>query len=143
MERRIGENAYRIGLPHRYIARGKSATFNADHLKLSLDVPEFFIERQIAKSAPIMYDEEVERVYVIQDLLAHRRQRHENKLKHQYLCSWVGLPADQNSWGFEEDICHVSHWDSLIRRFREHQAASRGRGRRSNQSGRMQCSTLF
>ncbi|GMF65713.1 unnamed protein product [Phytophthora lilii] len=104
-EQRIGENAYRVALPHRYVARGRHATFNVDQLKLSHDVPEIFRGRQITKSAPRMYDSGGERVYVIQELLEKRRRR--GRL--QYLCSWVDLPDNENSWDFEEDIKHVSH----------------------------------
>ncbi|KAF4127883.1 hypothetical protein GN958_ATG22939, partial [Phytophthora infestans] len=42
VERRIGENAYRVAVPNRYLSRGRHATFNVDHVKLSLDVPEIF-----------------------------------------------------------------------------------------------------
>lgn len=48
VEERIGENAYRVALPHRYLARGRHATFNVDQLKYSLDVPEIFRGREIA-----------------------------------------------------------------------------------------------
>ncbi|KAJ0410812.1 hypothetical protein ATCC90586_010135 [Pythium insidiosum] len=62
VEERIGENAYRLALPHRYVARGRHATFNVDQLKESVDVPEIFRARQITKSAPRLYDEDDQRV---------------------------------------------------------------------------------
>lgn len=133
VEEKIGENAYRLALPHRYLARGRHATFNVDQLKESLDVPEIFRARQITKSAPRLYDDEGERVHVIKDLLATRGQG--DRL--QYLCSWVDLPESANSWEFKQDIEHVSHWALLLERFAERQQAERqarrdGRTRRRN-----------
>ncbi|EGZ18895.1 hypothetical protein PHYSODRAFT_407090, partial [Phytophthora sojae] len=49
------------------------------------------------KSAPCMYDEDGERVYVIRALLDQLRQGG----RKQYLCSWVALPESENSWEFE------------------------------------------
>lgn len=88
VEERIGENAYRVALPHRYLARGRHATFNVDQLKYSLDVPEIFRGREIAKSAPRLYDEDGERVYVIRALLDQRRRGG----RKQYFCSWGTCP---------------------------------------------------
>ncbi|GMF60929.1 unnamed protein product [Phytophthora fragariaefolia] len=80
---RIGENAYHVELPHRYLARGRHATLNVDQLKLSLDIPEIFRGRKITKSAPRMYDEDGERVYVIRTLLDQRLRGG----RKQYFCS--------------------------------------------------------
>ncbi|KAF4129766.1 Chromo (CHRromatin Organization MOdifier) domain [Phytophthora infestans] len=127
VEKRIGENAYRVALPHRYLARGRHATFNVDQLKLSLDVPEIFRGREIAKSAPRLYDEDGERVYVIRALLAQRRRGG----RKQYFCSWVDLPESENSWEFENDISHVSHWNKLLEAFKpKRRRASSARRRR-------------
>ncbi|EGZ18661.1 hypothetical protein PHYSODRAFT_499834, partial [Phytophthora sojae] len=60
---------------------------------------------------PRMYDEDGERVYVIRALLDQRRQGG----RKQYLCSWVDLPESENSWEFEDEINHVSHWDALLK----------------------------
>jgi uncharacterized protein (DUF952 family) len=121
VEEKIGENAYRLALPHRYVARGRHATFNVDQLKESLDVPEIFRARQISKSAPRLYDGDGERVYVIKDLLATRGRG--DRL--QYLCSWVDLPESANSWEFKKDIEHVSHWPTLLQQLSDRQQAER------------------
>ncbi|KAI9918229.1 hypothetical protein PsorP6_011846 [Peronosclerospora sorghi] len=102
-------NKFTAMLPRRYVDRGFHPTFNVDQLKLSPDVPEIFRSRETTRSAPRMFDNEGQRVYVIKELLQQQRrsgQRH-------WLCSWVDLPVEQNSWEFESDIQHVSHWDIL------------------------------
>ena len=113
VEKRVGANAYKVALPNRYVARGRHATFNVDQLKLSRDVPDIFRARQMTKSAPRLFDESGQRVYVIKDLLDKRRRGGRT----QYLCSWVDLPTSENSWEFEDDIHHVSHWRTLLDRF--------------------------
>ncbi|KAI9912003.1 hypothetical protein PsorP6_008965 [Peronosclerospora sorghi] len=117
-------------LPRRYVDRGRHPTFNVDQLKLSPDVPEIFLSREIARRSPRMFDNEGQRVYVINELLQKRRRSGQR----QWLCSWVDLPVEQNSWEFESDIHHVSHWDILIQRYRERKAIKRRslRGRARN-----------
>ncbi|DAZ93478.1 TPA: hypothetical protein N0F65_002556 [Lagenidium giganteum] len=125
---RIGRNAYRLALPHRYVALGRHATFNVDQLEPSLDVPDIFKDRQITTAAPRMYDEEGERVDVIKDLLAARSQGD----RRQYLCTWGDLPDSANSWRYEFDIRHVSHWATLLQRLQYRQDSSRRRRSRPN-----------
>ncbi|KAI9910803.1 hypothetical protein PsorP6_010878 [Peronosclerospora sorghi] len=95
VEQRISNNGYRI--------------------KLSSDVPEIFRSREITRSAPRMSENECQRVYVIKELLQQRRRSGQR----QWLCSWVDLPVEENSWEFESDIHHVSHWDILIQSYHE------------------------
>ncbi|KAI9920137.1 hypothetical protein PsorP6_015842 [Peronosclerospora sorghi] len=130
VEQRISNNAYRLKLPRRYVDRGRHPTFNVDQLKLSPDVPEIFRFREITCSAPRMFDNEGQRVYEIKELLQQRRRSGQR----QWLCFGVDLPVEQNSWKFESDIHHVSHWDILIQRYRERKAIKRRslRGRARN-----------
>ncbi|KAI9908100.1 hypothetical protein PsorP6_004175 [Peronosclerospora sorghi] len=93
VEQRISNNAYRLKLPRRYVDRCRHPTFNVDQLKLSPDVPEIFRSREITRSAPQLFDNEGERVYIIKELLQQRRRSGQR----QWLCSRVDLPVEQNS----------------------------------------------
>ncbi|GMF40127.1 unnamed protein product [Phytophthora fragariaefolia] len=109
VEQRIGENS--IASNCRIAIWPVDATPHVDQLKFSLDVPEIFSGHKITKGAPRRYDEDGERVYVIRTLLDQRLRGG----RKQYYCSWVGLPESENSWEFEDDINHVSHWDTLLK----------------------------
>ena len=58
----------------------------------------------------MIYDEQGQRIYVLEKLLQKRQYRK----KTQFLCKWLGLPDSENSWEYVDRIRHVSHWDQLL-----------------------------
>lgn len=70
--KRIGENAYKLVLPA--VIRAHDV-FNVDQLKLSINCPPEFIGRPVRRAAPVLYDDQGNRIYVIAALLNKRRRR--------------------------------------------------------------------
>ena len=117
---KLNSTVFKLELPPALSRRHPS--FNADQLRVAIRNPVFFKNRALSKAAPVLYDEQGERIYVLERLLQRMRRRNQTF----YLCKWLGLPDSENSWENEKDIRHVSHWRRLLQ---EYQAR--------NKSGRM------
>lgn len=112
----IGAANYKLTLP---AVLRSHRTFNVDQLKKSFGCPPEFVGRPIRRTAPVLYDDQGQRIYVIAALLQKRRRRRRT----QYLVQWADLPSSENSWEYVENISHVAHWQQLLTAFR-HRAAS-------------------
>ncbi|POM60893.1 Reverse transcriptase-RNase H-integrase [Phytophthora palmivora] len=115
--KRIGSNAYKLVLPA--VLRSHDV-FNVDQLKLSVGCPPEFVGRPIRRAAPVIYDDEGHRIYVVAALLQKRRYRG----RVQYLVKWADLPDSENSWENIGNISHVAHWSSLLEDFQQRQTTT-------------------
>ncbi|ETP27292.1 hypothetical protein F441_00185, partial [Phytophthora nicotianae CJ01A1] len=113
--KRVGENAYKLALPP--ILRAHDV-FNVDQLKLSIGCPPEYIGRPIRRAAPVLFDGEGNRIYIIAALL--KKRHHRRRL--QYLVKWSDLPESENSWEDAKRISKVSHWTQLLEDFRRRQS---------------------
>ncbi|GMF15633.1 unnamed protein product [Phytophthora fragariaefolia] len=112
--KRIGENSYKLVLPP---ALKSHDVFNVDQLKLSIGCPPEFVGRPVRRAAPVLYDDQGNRIYVIAALLQKRRRRG----RVQYLVQWADLPDTENSWENVGNISKVAHWSTLLADFRQRQ----------------------
>lgn len=98
-----------------------SARFNIDELKVYNSNPDQFRGRVIPKSTPVVFDEDGEKLHVVEALI---RKRMFNR-KPEYLVKWHGIPSHENTWERERDIKHVSHWKDLLKDLRQRNSAAR------------------
>jgi len=104
---KLSENVMKLKLPkHMKI----HPNFNIDKLKHYHGNPEKFYGRQIPKSAPVIFGDQGEKLYIIEELL-QKRQVHR---KVEYLVKWHGSPIEDSTWEPEKNINHVSHWKKLL-----------------------------
>ena len=101
-------NTYELKLPK--TMSKINPIFNIEKLKKDYESPAKFSGRPVFKNLPIILDDDGSPMYVIQALLNKRRFGRRN----QYLVQWAGLPNSENSWEYESNIKHVSHWSSLL-----------------------------
>ncbi|CEG35712.1 Chromo domain/shadow [Plasmopara halstedii] len=95
--------------------RFMNGVLNVEQLKKCQDNPSAFEGRpqqssKAAKSTPVVVQEN-EPTYVIEAL----RKMKTVKGRWQFLVIWAGYPEDENTWGSEQNIPHVSHWKSLLK----------------------------
>ncbi|POM60487.1 LOW QUALITY PROTEIN: Uncharacterized protein PHPALM_30647 [Phytophthora palmivora] len=88
--KRIGTNSYKLVLPATLRLHD---VFNVDQLKLSLGYPPEFFGRPVRRAAPVLFDDQGYRIYVIAALL--KKRRHRGHI--QYLVKWADLPDSENS----------------------------------------------
>ncbi|POM64508.1 Polyprotein [Phytophthora palmivora] len=112
--KRIGENSYQLVLPP---ALKSHDVFNVDQLKLSIGCPPEFVGRPVRRAAPVLYDDQGNRIYVIAALLQKRRRQG----RVQYLVMWADLPDTENSWENVGNISKVAHRSTLLADFRQRQ----------------------
>ncbi|POM66443.1 Putative Transposase [Phytophthora palmivora] len=110
--KRIGGNSYELALPP---ALKSHDVFNVDQLKLSIGYPPAFVGRPALRAAPVLYDDQGNRIYVIAALLQKRCRRG----RVQYLVKWADLPDTENSWENVGNISKVAHWSTLLADFRQ------------------------
>lgn len=115
IEKVLGPSTYRLVLPE--VLRSHRS-FNIDQIKLSVGCPPQFLGRPIRRAAPVLFDDNGNRIYVVAALLQRRRRRG----RVQYLVQWADLPTSENSWECATDIDHVSHWQALLDAFRRRTA---------------------
>ncbi|POM64423.1 Retrotransposable element, partial [Phytophthora palmivora] len=65
-----------------------------------------FVRRPVRRAAPVLYDNQGNRIYVIAALLQQRRRRD----RVQYLVKWADLSDTENSWENVGNISKVAHW---------------------------------
>ncbi|POM78410.1 Putative retroelement [Phytophthora palmivora] len=108
--KRIGTNSYKLVLPQTLRSHD---VFNVDQLKLSLGCPPEFFGRPVRRTAPVLFDDQGHRIYVIAALL--KKRRHRGHI--QYLVKWADLPDSENSWENVRNISKVSQWLALLNAF--------------------------
>ncbi|GMF14584.1 unnamed protein product [Phytophthora lilii] len=105
-----------------------SPRFNVDKLKVYKSNPVRFSGRVIPKSTPVVFDDDGEKLHIVEALI--RQRMFDRKL--EYLVKWHGLPHHENTWERERDIKHVSHWKDLPQELRQRTSTARAGGKSLN-----------
>ena len=101
VEAKVGENAYRLGLP----AVKLHPVFNVSQLRPYHDPSEMFSERTADPSPPVVIDGENE--WEVEAVISHRDVVAGQQRRRQYLVKWVGYSTLHNTWEPEELLDHA------------------------------------